>query len=104
MIKQPGHVRPRIVIEIDRMLACCHSFISFLPETETDVLLALQSPMREEMAKDIVLLMLGCFGHEEQSDSRFSQTNRALAKKPKGLRGANTFDNGQDRKKAQETV
>lgn len=86
MIRQLNHVRDRVIREVDRMLSSTHSFVSFLPETEVDVLSALQGPSREALLADIAGLMLKQFG-QEGTESRFSRKNRALRKgMPRGAR------------------
>lgn len=79
MIRQLNHVRDRVIREVDRMLASTHSFVSFLPETEVDVLNALQGVERDSLLADISGLMLAKFG-EGGTESRFSRKNRALRK------------------------
>jgi hypothetical protein len=86
MIRQLNLVRDRVIREVDRMLASTHSFVSFLPETEVEVLTALQGISRDALAADIRELMLKRFG-QEAGGSRFSRKNRALRKGlPRGAR------------------
>jgi hypothetical protein len=86
MIRQLNHVRDRVIREVDRMLLSTHSFVSFLPETEVDVLTALQGDARALLLAEITGVMLAKFG-ECGTESRFSRKNRALRKgMPRGAR------------------
>lgn len=86
MIRQLNHVRDRVIREVDLMLKSTHAFVSFLPETEVDVLSALQGDARATLLAEIAGVMLAKFG-QSPSESRFSRKNRALRKgMPRGAR------------------
>lgn len=86
MIRQVNHVRDRVIREVGEMLSRVHLWVGLLPDTEVDVLTALQGDSRENLKGEIAGMMLAKFG-QEASESRFSRKNRALRKgMPRGAR------------------
>ena len=99
-MKQPNLIRDRIIRHLHELRVQ----ISQLPELEHDALMALggypyNNPEALTEMANILLARLGA-AQPTVKDPRFDKTRRKIAKKHKPPRGANTFNNGQDRKKA----
>lgn len=101
MIKQPGMVRDRILSDVNYMLKALYSRLTLLPETENDVLNALEHQKALDIGVEITNLLMGKFGHPPAAETRFDKTRRASNKKQlKGPRGENTFNNSKARAKS----
>jgi len=96
MIRQPTVVRDRILSDVMYMLKHLYTMLTLLPETEVDVLLALEQPHVNDLAVQLTNMLMDKFGYIPQpngrtaqvKDPRFDKTRRRLAKKtPKGPRG-----------------
>jgi len=96
MIRQPTVVRDRVLADVLHMFRHLYTMLTLLPETEVDVLLALEQPHVNDLAVEITNTLMAKFGspltrpgHQSKpKEPRFDKTRRRLAKKtPKGPRG-----------------
>lgn len=100
MIKQPSMVRDRVMSDVVHMVKHLYSMLTLLPMTEVDVLRALDGERGDALIVDLTNRVMAHCGHDAApSQPRFDKTRRKLKKKK--LRGANTFDSPQERKRLQ---
>lgn len=97
MIRNPNIVRDRVLADVVHMFKHLYSMLTFLPETEVDVLLCLEHPQVHDLAIEVTNMLMARFGPSNHTgdtmqtspkDPRFCKTRRRLAKKTlKGPRG-----------------
>lgn len=89
MIKNPNIVRDRVLADVVYMFKHLYSMLTFLPETEIDVLLQLEHPQVHDLAIEVTNILMAKFGHDTNpKEARYDKTRRRLAKKTlKGPRG-----------------
>jgi hypothetical protein len=88
-MKNPVMIRERVLARVVDMLEHLRIQVTMLPDTETDVLMAIQKPAQYDFAVMISVYIMESLGHKTQAkDPRFSRNHRDLkAKKLKGPRG-----------------
>lgn len=90
MIKQPILVRDRTAKLMYDALYALALYVSMMPELEVDIVDALHSAKRHDLAVELTVYILGKFGHAEAvKEPRFSKTrrriNRQKLKPPRGI-------------------
>ena len=89
-MKHPAQVRERVLRRVIDMLEHLRIQISMLPETEVEVLGALERPQQFELAEDLAKYLMERLGHATapKNPQYFDKTKRAMSKKyPRRGRG-----------------
>lgn len=92
-MKHPAQIRERVLKRVVDMLEHLRIQVSMLPETETDVLRALERPQQFDLAEDVARYLMEKLGHatNPKNPQYFDKTKRALSKKhPRRGRGVLT--------------